>query len=77
MKEQRWKAREFLKNASRKEYEAAVFEAHLTPMQEEVLHCCITMGMTVCKAAMVLHCSEATIKKLIGTAYDKISQVLS
>lgn len=69
-------ARSYLKEATRSEYNEIVYEAKLTPEQEEILLRHILNAETLVKISLGLHCSIANVKKQLHEAYMKISKVM-
>ena len=70
-------ARLRLKQSTRSEYNALVYEAKLTPEQEEILNRHILRSETIVKIADVLHCSEFNVKRSLQKSYVKVSKVIS
>jgi len=70
-------ARLRLKQSTRSEYNALVYEAKLTPEQEEILNRHILRSETIVKIADALHCSEFHVKKSLQKSYIKVSKVKS
>lgn len=69
-------ARSFLKCATRSEYNAIVYEAKLTPEQEEILNRHILKAETIVKISLDLHCSVANVKARLHEAYIIISKAI-
>lgn len=69
-------ARSFLKRATRSEYNAAVYEAKLTPEQEEILNRHIIFEESIVQMATALHCNTAHIKTRLHEAYTTIHKVV-
>ena len=69
-------ARLYLKRATRSEYNALVYEAKLTPEQEEILNRHILKAETIVKISLELHCNVAKIKAQLHEAYSIISKVI-
>jgi DNA-binding NarL/FixJ family response regulator len=70
-------ARLQLKQSTRSEYNALVYEAQLTPEQEEILNRHILRSETIVKIADALHCSEFHVKKSLQKSYIKVGKVKS
>jgi len=70
-------ARKYIKAATRSEYNSAVYEAKLTPEQEEILNRHILQSETIVKIAYSLHCSEFHVKESLRKSYIRISKVIS
>ncbi len=70
-------ARLRLKQSTRSEYNALVYEAQLTPEQEDILNRHILHSETIVKIADVLHCSEFNVKRSLQKSYVKVSKVIS
>lgn len=69
-------ARLHLKGATRSEYNALVYEAKLTPEQEEILNRHILKAETIVKISLDLHCSTTNIKNRLHEAYNIIGKVM-
>ena len=65
-------ARDWLKAAKKADFEKAVQEANLTPFDEDVLRLFIVKGCSRNFIADTKHCSEATIRRALSRAYNKI-----
>lgn len=65
--------RQWLRNCTRSQFEAAVYEAKLTPFDEKALRLYINDGMTRNEVGEKLGCSEETIKRSLGRVYRKLS----
>lgn len=70
-------ARKHIKAATRSEYNSIVYEAKLTPEQEEILNRHILRSETIVKIADVMHCSEFHVKESLRKIYIRISKVIS
>ena len=70
-------ARAFLKCATRSEYNKIVYEAKLTPEQEEILNRHILKDETIVKISLELHCSTTNIKNRLHEAYNIIRKVMT
>ena len=70
-------ARQYIKAATRSEYNSIVYEAKLTPEQEDILNRHIIHSETIVKIADVLHCSEFHVKESLKKTYLRISKVIS
>ena len=73
MKETRLAARTRLKTATRAQYEALIQAANLTLAQRKILEMYICNGSSISKVAMELFCCEATVRKHLARAYDKVA----
>ena len=73
LEESRLKARKRLKEATRTEYEHLIYAAKLTPRQEKIVNFYIVHDFSVCKIALKLSCCEATVRKELARAYDKVA----
>ena len=69
-------ARAYLKCATRSEYNAIVYEAKLTPEQEEILNRHILKDETIVKISLELHCSTTNIKSRLHEAYNIIHKAI-
>lgn len=69
-------ARARIKRATRSEYNAVVYEAKLTPMQEEVLRRHILQAETITAISFALYCSERKVKAQLKEAYKAVYQAL-
>ena len=74
MKAARKAARQRLKDATLVEYTALVCGANLTPIQRKILDLHICAGSSISGIAMGLFCCEATVRKHLARAYDKVSK---
>ena len=70
-------ARAFLKCATRSEYNALVYEAKLTPEQEEILNRHILKAETIVKISLDLHCSANFVKTRLHEAYNIIRKAMT
>lgn len=70
-------ARLRLKQSTRSEYNALVYEAQLTPEQEDILNRHILHSETIVKISGALHCSEFNIKQALQKSYIKVGKVIS
>lgn len=68
-------ARTRLKKSTRKEFETLVYEAMLTPAQEEVLRLHIANGVSVPIIAMRLSISETCVRNYLSEAYEKVAKI--
>ena len=64
-------ARRYLKECTRNEFERALYNAKLTPFQEEVIRAHILDDKSIVAISLELHCSEATIKRALQSVYLK------
>lgn len=62
-------ARRYLKECNRDEFERAIYNAKLTPFQEQVIRLHILNDKSVVAISLELHCSEATIKRALQSVY--------
>lgn len=74
MKATRKAARQKLKDATLAEYTALCTAANLTPTQRRILDLYICRENSVSKIAMELFCCEASVRKHLARAYDKVSK---
>ena len=70
-------ARLHLKGATRSEYNALVYEAKLTPEQEDILNRHILKGETIVKISLDLHCGMNYVKTRLHEAYMIIGKALT
>ena len=75
MKDTRKAARRRLREATRAEYNALILSANLTPIQRKILGLYICQNNSVVKIAMEFSCCEATVRKRLAEAYDKIAKL--
>lgn len=68
-------ARERLKKATRNEFESMVYDAMLTPLQEEVLRFHICKGIELSRIAERIGYSDSGARKLLNQAYEKVSKL--
>lgn len=61
--------RRYLKESTRGEFETAIYNAKLTPFQEQVVRLHILNDKSVVAIAMELNCSEATVKRALQIVY--------
>ena len=73
LEESRLKARKRLKESTRAGFEKLIYAAKLTPRQEKVVRFHIIHDFSVCKTALKLSCCEATVRKELARAYDKVA----
>ena len=76
MNEKSKQARNYIKQCTRKEFEVALYEAKLTPLQEKIIREHILEGKSVCAIAIAEHCSEMCIKKNLQCTYNSLSRYL-
>lgn len=67
-------ARKFLKECTREEFEEAIYNAKLTPLQEEIIREHILLDKTVCAIALAKNISESCIKKNLQCTYMKLTR---
>lgn len=75
MNQQSKDARTRLRKATRTEFERMVYEAMLTPTQDNIVRLHIAQGVTVGCIAMRMNMSEACIRKHLCEAYEKVAKV--
>lgn len=68
-------ARKQLKQATLNEYNDLIHRAKLTPTQREILDYHITQERSISNIAVEFFCCEATVRKRLSEAYDKIAKV--
>ena len=68
-------ARERLKKSTRAEFDALVYDAMLTPMQENVLHLHIGKNMAIGSIAERIGYSDSGIRKILNQAYEKVAKL--
>lgn len=68
-------AREHLKQATLSEYNDLIYRANLTPEQIKILDLHIKRGSSISDIAVELFCCEATVRRQLATAYDKVAKV--
>lgn len=68
-------ARMRLKKSTRREFEALIWEAMLTPMQEKVVRLHIADCLSVPIISMRLAISETTVRNLLSEVYEKVAKV--
>jgi DNA-binding NarL/FixJ family response regulator len=64
-----------LKMSTRAEFEKLVYDAMLTPTQEEVLRLHIAGGVSVPIIAMRLSISETCVRNYLSEAYEKAAKI--
>lgn len=64
-----------LRKATRVEFERLVYEAMLTPLQEQIIRLHIAQGISVAYIAMRLSMSDACVRKHLTEAYEKVAKV--
>ena len=67
--------RQRLKMSTRAEFEKLVYDAMLTPTQEEVLRLHIAKGIDISRIAERLQYSDCGIRKILYTAYEKVAKL--
>mgnify|MGYP002627348039 CR=1 FL=1 len=77
MRENLKQARDYLKNCLRSEFETAIYEAKLTPLQERVIREHILNDKSVVAISMELNCSDTGIRRALSTGYIRISRLIS
>lgn len=68
-------ARERLKQATLAEYDDLIHKANLTPEQIKILDLHIKRESSIDDIAVELFCCEATVRKRLVSAYDKVAKV--
>ncbi len=68
-------ARIKLRKATRAEFERLVYEAMLTPVQEQIVRLHIAQGISVAYIAMRLSMSDACVRKHLVEVYEKVAKV--
>lgn len=68
-------ARQRLKLATLEEFSALIHGANLTPTQEKIINLHIGKGRSISNIAIELFCCEATVRKYLATAYDKVAKL--
>ncbi len=76
MKKELKMARDFLKNSTRKEFEKAIYDSKLTPIQEKVIRCHILDDRSVCSITLELNCSEACVRRALSAAYQHVFRLI-
>lgn len=64
-----------LKMSTRAEFERLVYDAMLTPTQEEVLRLHIAKGIEIPRIAERMQYSDCGIRKILYTAYEKVAKL--
>ena len=70
-------ARQRLREATRKEFEMLLYEAMLTPLQEEILVFHIVKGIGLRQIAERKGYSESGVRKILNQSYEKVAKVCS
>ncbi|SHI61412.1 hypothetical protein SAMN02745671_01152 [Anaerovibrio lipolyticus DSM 3074] len=76
MREDLKQARNYLRDCLRSEFEKAVYEAKLTPIQEKVIREHILNDKSVVAIGMELNCSDTGIRRSLSTGYIRIARYL-
>ena len=66
--------RQYLKICNREEFEKAIYNANLTPTQEDIIRLHILKDKSVIAISMELNLSERSVKRTLSIAYFKISR---
>lgn len=67
--------RQRLREATRKEFEMLIYDAMLTPTQEEILVFHIAKGIGLQQIAERKGYSESGIRKILAQCYEKVSKI--
>ena len=70
------KARTFIKEATKTQYENTVYEAKLTPEQREILDLHILKARSIASIAMKLHCTTTHVTDKLRSTYKSIYSVI-
>ena len=70
------KARTFIKETTRTQYENTVYEAKLTPEQKEILDLHILEARSIVSIAMKLHCTTTHVTEKLRSTYKSIYSVM-
>jgi predicted DNA-binding protein YlxM (UPF0122 family) len=68
-------ARLMLINSTRTQYQKIIYQAKLTPTQENIINLYILQDLPICTIADKLNMSEGGIRKNIAKVYDRISGI--
>ena len=68
-------ARERLRKSTRTEFESLVYDAMLTPMQENILRIHICKGLSIGAIAERLGYSDSGIRKILNKVYEKVAKL--
>lgn len=68
-------ARERLRKSTRAEFESLVYDAMLTPMQENILRIHICKGLNIGAIAERLGYSDSGIRKILNKVYEKVAKL--
>ena len=69
-------ARQYLKLANREEFENAIYNANLTPTQEEIVRLHIEKDKTIVAISMKLCIAERSVKKELAISYLKVAKCI-
>lgn len=67
-------ARKYLKEATRNEFEKLIYNAKLTPTEEDIIRRHILQDKSVVAISLELNISERSVKKLLSSIYLKVSK---
>lgn len=62
--------RDRLKNSTRAEFETLIYDAMLTPLQEEVIRFHVCKGIEISRIAERIGYSDSGVRKLLNSAYS-------
>lgn len=68
-------ARDKLRKATRNEFESMVYDAMLTPLQEEILRFHFCEGISIGRLAERVGYSDSGVRKLLNQVYEKVSKL--
>lgn len=69
------KARERLRKSTRAEFETLVYDAMLTPLQEDVLRLHISKGLSIGAIAERIGYSDSGVRKILNQIYEKVAKL--
>ena len=67
--------RERLKKATRVEFESMIYDAMLTPLQENVLRFYICKGIEIKRISERIGYSDSGVRKILNQAYLKVAKL--
>lgn len=70
------RARDYLKASTRAEFEQAVYDSKLTPIQEQILRLHILSDKTISGIALTLNCSEACVGRALKAGYQQVFRLI-
>lgn len=76
MREELKQARNYLRDCLRSEFEKAVYEAKLTPLQDKVIREHILNDKSVVAISMELNCCDTGIRRALSTGYIRVAKFL-